>query len=187
MSHIRWWEDLPFWFVRAEEGKKTFDRYKWAVERLPKPPAKVLEIGFSSGEALSWIASLGYDCVGVDLSEVVENITKDPAIEYFGMNVDGPDGTDYREDWSGKFDVVILLEVLQHTIFDENVLFKVWHYLKPEGHLFLSTERGKLVNKGVHYYPRDILLTMLSALRFKIDEYVVDSQPGYIWVHARKM
>jgi len=186
IERIKWWDELAPLFVGGLEGKRFFDRYKWFVKHLPPAPAKLLEIGINSGDALSWIASLGYECTGVDFPEVIERINKISGIEYVGMNVDGPDGTDYRKDWVEKFDVIIMAEVLQHTIFDENILYKMWHYLKHGGYILLSMERNKLVNKAIHYYPLDVIYAILSALGYIPIEHVIDAQPGYIWIYAKK-
>ncbi len=163
-----------------------FARYYWFVNRLPPPPATILEIGCNSGEALAKIADEGYECYAVDFPNIIARIHKHPEIKYIGMNVDGPDATAWKKEWAEKFDVIIIAEVLQHVIFDENVLYACWHYLKPKGKLLLSTENINLTRGAVHFYPTNILNKMLEVLNFKILEHTVLGQTGYIWIYATK-
>ena len=185
---INWWDSAQKACEGANEGKvgEKFARYFWFADRLPPPPATILEIGCSSAEALAQIADEGYECYAVDFSNVIAKIDKHPEIKYIGMNVDGPDGTAWKKEWTEKFDAIIMGEVLQHVIFDENVLYACWHYLKPGGRLLLSTENVNLGRLGVHFYPTNILNKMLEVLNFKITEYTTAGQPDYIWVCATK-
>jgi len=154
---------------------------------LPPLPAQILEIGCSSGEAIKQISDLGYDCVALDLPRTLESITTYPNINYVAMNIDGPDATEYPKNWKERFDAVIMGEVLQHTIFDENVLYKCWQFLKTDGTFLMSTENEMLANHSVHYYPTDILLKMLEVLGFNVVEYTTKGQHRYIWLHAKKL
>lgn len=185
---INWWDSAQKAFGGAKEGKvgKKFARYFWFVDRLPPLPATILEIGVSSGEALAEIADEGYECYAADFPNVIAKIDKHPEIKYIGMNVDGPDGTAWKKEWAEKFDAIIMGEVLQHVIFDENVLYACWHYLKPGGRLLLSTENVNLVHLGVHFYPTNTLSRMLEVLNFKIIEHTISGQAGYIWICATK-
>ncbi len=185
---IKWWDSAQMDFAGIREGKMgpKFTRYLWFADRLPPLPASVLEIGCSSGEALAQIADKGYECYAVDFPNIIAKIDKHPKIKYIGMNVDGPDGTAWKKEWAEKFDVIIIAEVLQHVIFDENVLYACWHYLKPDGRLLLSTENTRLVSGAIHAYPTEILKRMLTVLNFKIIEYTTRGLQDYIWVYATK-
>jgi len=171
------------------EGKISpgFERYKWFISKLPPPPVKVLEIGFNSGEALSYINDLGYECTGIDLSFIVQKYGKNPKIKYIERNMDNPNAYDLAQLFHEEFDIVILGEVLQHIIFDTNLLYAIWFYLKPNGLLLMSTENCNLVNQAIRYYPTDILKTMLEILSFKIEDLKIDGQKYYIWISARKI
>lgn len=183
----KWSESAARAFKIAREGKRSFSRYEWFLKKLPEPPATVLEIGCSSGDGIAYISEHGYTCTALDFPEVITNIQKKEDIEYVGDNIDGPNAENYRKEWVEKFDAVIMGEVLQHVIFDENVLYKIWHYLKPGGSLIMSTENENLVNLAVHYYPQDIMRAMLHALGFKIVASTTQGQTYYIWIHAVKL
>ena len=50
-------------------GEKPSSRVAAAVDRLPRPPARALCLGEGECRNACYLASLGYDCVAVDVSE----------------------------------------------------------------------------------------------------------------------
>jgi len=186
--NIKWWNKMQEAFKVGREGKPKFKRYKWFKDRLPPPPAKIMEMGCSSGEAINWIASFGYDCTAVDFPIVIEKIkNKNSKIEYVGANLDGIDSSDLKRNWVGEFDAIIAGEILQHLVFDENFIYRAWHYLKNGGRFLLSTENTKLVRGAVRFYPTNIILGMFKVLNFKVLEYTTEGQREYIWICAEKI
>jgi len=104
------------------------------------------------------------------------------------MNMDIPPLYNPKdEEFMNQFDVVIICEVLQHLIFDVNLLYLAWSYLKDDGHLFITTENKRLVKHSVRYYPDKIILKMLEVLQYKTKEHTTQGQTNYIWVHAQKV
>jgi len=180
------------WSKKSEEifhseGKWAFPRYKWFTERLPllkendKP--KVLEIGCNTGDAIKHISALGWDCTAVDISDKMERPSN---VNLMIINVDSP-----NIDWIKKvgvdtYDAIIMGEVLQHIIFDANLLSAIWLLLKPNGTFLMSTESRNLVNHAIRYYPKDTIERLLNVFDFNIIETNETGQDGYIWVYATK-
>lgn len=197
MKTIKLWEEDKKCFSGLVEGRldeHNFSRYYWFFNHIEKEhlyTGEILEIGCNSSEALGHLADKGYSCTAVDLPIVIEAIEKsrfkNGKIDYIAMDVDQPDATSWRKDWKEKFDVIIMGEVLQHLIFDMNVLYAIWHYLKPGGLLLMSTELENLANKAVRYYPKNILFMMLRVLQFTIEDLTTEGQKNYIWMKARKI
>ena len=176
--------------VFKNEGKAEFPRYKWFSEHM-KPPAELLEIGFNSGEALSWFADMGFKCTGIDLPRVVSEAS-DTRIEFIAQNMDDPNARKlallFKNAMENReFDYVICAEVIQHLLFDENCLYAIWHYLKPDGKLLLSTECKNLVRHGLRYYDVHGLTRVLETLQFVIEDISITGQDGYVWICARKV
>ena len=171
--------------IFKNEGHRSFSRYGWFKDRM-KAPAKVLEIGFNSGDALSYLADLGFECTGIELPRLAK-LGSDPRIEYITQNMDSPNGEQLASLFNEEFDYVILGEVLQHLVFDENCLYAIWHYLKPNGKILLSTENRKIVRHALRYYDSSGLIKTLEVLQFKVEDFTLTEQPGYIWVCARKV
>ena len=171
--------------VFRNEGMRKFSRYQWFLDHMT-PPADLLEIGFCSGDALSWYADMGFKCTGIDLPKNVEQAT-DSRIEYIIQNMDNCNGGELASMFFNKFDYVICAEVLQHLLFDENCLYAIWHYLKPGGKLLLSTECKKLQEHAFRYYDVQGLIRTLETLQFKMEDFTTQGQPGCVWVCARKI
>lgn len=127
---------------------------------------KILEVGSGLGYLTYALAQEGYNITGLDISiDAVEKAEKQ-----FGKHFICEDVYQYAIDNNGKYDVVILTEVIEHVpdpcVFS-NILLKL---LKSEGNLIISTP-----NKSA--YPRHeywntelppVHLTWFSEDSFKI-------------------
>ena len=72
--------------LREGIGLIEFERTKEIlVEKLPKPPAVIYDIGGGYGEYAWWLASLGYEVHLFDLSETNIKMSKELAAEYPGV------------------------------------------------------------------------------------------------------
>jgi len=175
------WKKLEKVYSKAGEGKLEA-RYKWILKRLPKPPAKILEIGCSSGEVLSKLAERGYHCVGLDLPKVIKSL-RAPNFETLGINIDK---LLFEPRWRGVFDVVICNEVIQHVVFDEVLLWQLWNALREHGDLFLTTiirETGIGNVRTRTYKPKEIR-RLLEIMGFQVLEHKIHGD--HIWIHATK-
>jgi len=181
------------WSKKSEEifhgeGKWNFPRYKWFAERLPpikegneKP--KVLEIGCNTGDAIKHISDLGWDCTAIDISDKMERPSN---VNLIVLNVDTPHINWIKKVGVDTYDAIIMGEVLQHIIFDADLLSAIWLLLKPDGVFLMSTESRKLANHALRYYPKDSIKRLLNVFDFNIIETDEEGQDGYIWVHATK-
>jgi len=175
------WKQLEEVFAENKEGKIEA-RYKWEFERMPDPPAKVLEVGCSSGKALSKLVEKGYECVGLDLPKSIANL-ENPNFETLQLNVDK---LLFEPRWRGVFDVVICNEVIQHVVFDEVLLWQLWNALRERGDLFLTTiirETG-IGNVRVRTYKPKEILKLLKIIGFEVLEHEVHGD--HIWIYAVK-
>ena len=72
--------------LREGIGLIEFERTKEIlVEKLPKPPAVIYDIGGGYGEYAWWLATLGYEVHLFDLSETNIKMSKELAAEYPGV------------------------------------------------------------------------------------------------------
>ena len=63
------------------------------LERLPKPPAVLYDIGGGYGEYAWWLASLGYEVHLFDLAETNIRLSAELAAEYPGVSLCATRGT----------------------------------------------------------------------------------------------
>jgi len=116
--------DLP---ERCMHWLETLLKYKL-------PPAKVLEIGCAHGGFLGILQLMGYDVVGLELSDWVAEFAKST----FNIPVfKGP--LEEQQFPSKTFDVIILMDVLEHLPDPRTTLKACLKVLKPEGFLLIQT------------------------------------------------
>lgn len=106
-----------------------------ALASTPKG-ARVLDYGCGRGEFTEYLAQLGFQATGVDLSEEAINFNRRdfPSLEWQPIFVDQPAPFD-----DGAFDAVWCSEVVEH-VYDVNGIFAEFsRLLKPGGLLVLTT------------------------------------------------
>jgi SAM-dependent methyltransferase len=109
---------------------------------LRPPPARVLEIGFGSGESLRYLAQAGYqDLHGWDISADCVEVARQNQVPATLHHVDALDALRAHEPDS--FDVIIAKDLLEHLPRESVIPFTagVFRVLKPGG-VFL----GRLPN-----------------------------------------
>lgn len=129
--------------------------------KVPKPPAKVLDHGFGSGNNLIFFSSKGYECFGCEIAEELIKITQEK-FDKFNKPVDlkliHGDYLDYNENF---FDIIVSWNTIHYLGKREKVLTIIDEFhriLKPEGVLILSTlhpdnsllKRAVLIGNGTY-------------------------------------
>ena len=128
--------------LRTGIGLIEFERTKEILlEKLPKPPAVIYDIGGAYGEYSWWLASLGYDVHLFDLSETNIAMSAELAADYPGVKLASATVCDARNiprpDKSA--DAVLLMGPLYSiTEYEERILAieECGRLLKDDGILF---------------------------------------------------
>lgn len=151
--------------LRLDIGRIEFDRTKEILlEKLPKPPAVIYDIGGAYGEYAWWLSSLGYEVHLFDLSETNIEMSKELANEYPGTKLKAAEVSDARTiprpDKSA--DAILFMGPLYSiTEYDERLLAikECYRLLKDDGLLFSAA------------------LTPYSVLIPRIAKYHIDDSP----------
>lgn len=130
--------------LRSGIGLIEFERTKEILlEKLPKPPAVIYDIGGAYGEYAWWLASLGYEVHLFDLSETNIAMSAELAAEYPGASLASALVCDARNlprpDKSA--DAILLMGPLYSiTEYDERILAirECRRLLKDDGLLFCA-------------------------------------------------
>lgn len=113
-------------------------RFKVAAELVPMPTnveAQCLELGGGMAEFSQKLAESGYKVTFADLSP--NNVAHAQGLGFESHQIDFNFGLPGLQDAS--FDLVVMLEVIEHIVNAEHLLAEVRRVLKPGGALVLST------------------------------------------------
>jgi len=98
------------------------------------PTGRILDVGCGSGVFLAAMSRRGWDVAGIEPHRaVVEDLRR-----HHGFDVREGMLDDTPVDW-GPFDVVALLDVLEHLPYPSAALERVWLLLRPGGLLVIAT------------------------------------------------
>lgn len=149
--------------LRTGIGLIEFERTKEILlEKLPKPPAVIYDIGGAYGEYSWWLSSLGYEVHLFDLSETNIKMSEELAVEYPNVSLKSAMICDARSiprpDESA--DAILLMGPLYSiTEYEERILaIKESHrLLKDDGILFSAalTPYSVLVSRLAVYHGDD--------------------------------
>ncbi len=109
------------------------------VNKYLKGKKKILDIGCGAGTISLYLANIGNEVLGIDISQNAINSCNESA-KFLGFrNINFERITFPDKVPSGQFDYIICSEVLEHLENDDLALKKIYALLKPEGVAVIST------------------------------------------------
>lgn len=158
-----------------ENYEKRFFQYRDIFESLfaqrlkmirrYKKSGRVLDIGCAHGFLLEYLKKAGYECFGTDISEY--------AVEYAKKHFNIPiqlgdiDAINYPENY---FDVIVMLDVIEHVRDPLATFERVKKYLKDDGILIVQT-------------PFDLYHWEVAAKAFFSGKKIGTNEPSAIPMH----
>jgi SAM-dependent methyltransferase len=124
------------------------------VQRFVPPGGKLLDVGANFG-LFAREAARGYDTLGIEPSAAVVARARE---EFGAPLVQGSIDAD-EPAYAAAFDAVTLFDVLEHLSDPGQALERCHRYLKPGGHLFITTpDIGSVMARllGRHWYYVDM-------------------------------
>ncbi len=162
------------------EGCLT-SHYAAALELMPRPTSgrdRLLELGAGHCEIARVLRRQGWQVHTADLQQ--DCVAEAIALGFPATRLDLNEGVPFPD---GAFDLVVMLEVIEHVVRAERALGEIWRVLSPGGHLLLSTPnhafyksriralKGRpLGMEGEHYrfFVKAQLESLLSTTGFRI-------------------
>lgn len=193
-------KDIAKWydkFSKTQENEGINLRNKkiqeWLIKFGLKEDSKVLEIGCGIGtqtELLAEYLNEKGSILSNDLSEKSIELAKKRLRSY--DNISFLSGDIVKQNIEGKFDIILLPDVLEHIpIVDHNLLFKkIRHLIKPEGFILIhipnpnylqwchenTPEMLQIIDQPIHtsilvenIYPNDLYIDYLETYSIWID------------------
>lgn len=135
-----------------------YSEYVWkarlrTIKKYKSPPARFLDVGCSFGGFILTALKEGYDAYGIDVSSfVVKEAKNEPLLK---NRIIQSNLLDYEP--KEPFDIITLIEVIEHVPEPEQVFQKLYDLLNPRGLLIIQTAnfdglQAKLFKEHYHYY-----------------------------------
>ena len=164
------WNDL---YSRREGKEHKFNKFL-ADSVKDRTPGKALDIGMGQGRNSMFLAALGWDVTGFDISEVAVKQAKEAA-EKRGLKINAMVGDVDKFDY-GKERYDLIVGMYMHEYLNRNAK-KVVAALKPGGILVVEgiqrdINKANLTGDRYGYFPNE-LPKIFGALRVRFYEDIV--------------
>ncbi|HVZ12778.1 MAG TPA: class I SAM-dependent methyltransferase [Patescibacteria group bacterium] len=126
-------------FKTIESNNFTYRLLISELEKLVKKDIRILDIGCGAGTLDFYIANKGPKILGIDISDIAINSCIETAKQLGIKNAEFKRIYFPRENVTGKFDLIIFTEVIEHLEDDVLALQKINKLLNTNGKLILST------------------------------------------------
>lgn len=163
---------------------------------LPKSASNVLEIGAASGQTLRWIRTIYPDAMttGVEINDAVAG--------ELSRNVDVAIIGDIDECLPRlkKYDLILMLDVLEHLVDSASVLQNVRGLLEPGGHIVVSVpnlahlsvtvpllfrrqfdyqDAGILDRTHVRFFVENTAIGLMNGASLNVSKGLISGMQGY--------
>jgi 2-polyprenyl-3-methyl-5-hydroxy-6-metoxy-1,4-benzoquinol methylase len=133
----------------------VIDRWYWLKKHLTKlTGGKLIDIGCGSGAFSLGAGKLNFDALGLSWDKVNQDKAAERARilkleNKVHFEIQDVRFLDERKEYTGKYDVAICTENIEHIINDQKLMTDMANVLKPGGLLLLTTPNYNYVPMGI--------------------------------------
>jgi 2-polyprenyl-3-methyl-5-hydroxy-6-metoxy-1,4-benzoquinol methylase len=109
-------------------------KYLLVANRL-RPRSEVLEIGCHTGAFSRYLMAQGHSVVGLDYDESAVGVARDAGVDARCLDITEPRAMSALD---GRFDAILLMDVLEHLPKPEGVLSRIRTLLKPQAQVLIT-------------------------------------------------
>lgn len=111
-----------------------FGKYVSVAKKLPTR-GSVLEIGCHTGYFSAYLSQQGFDVLGIEKNQIAVDIAQQQNIPVLCIDIEQPEALNAI----GKsFDIILLMDVLEHLVQPDVVLQRIRNFLKPNGKVIIT-------------------------------------------------
>ncbi|AFZ34371.1 3-demethylubiquinone-9 3-methyltransferase [Stanieria cyanosphaera PCC 7437] len=112
------------------------------IQKCVNPGGKILDLAAGGGNFSLVLAELGYEVTWNDLREELVDYVK---LKYEKGKINYLPGNIFELDLEPNFDLILIAEVIEHVAYPDKFLEQVSKYLKPGGHIIMTTPNGEYI------------------------------------------
>jgi len=150
----------------VERAKRATFRKFYRLPALPSPPARLLEVGCGTGDAIQVAHEMGFECVGVDISNeaIADAKRRFPDLAFYAGKIEQLPFS------SGFFDVIALFDAIEHFIDAHSLADALTGLLAPNGRILIVTPNMESLSAKIlgprwfHAFSEHVLLYCPKSL-----------------------
>jgi SAM-dependent methyltransferase len=130
---------------------------------------QILDIGCGEGGVLIPLLERGCDCVGIELDEIKSGYARELLAPFILKGqADIVNQNIYEElaikRFQGRFDLIILKDVIEHIPDQESLIPYLRKFLKPEGHIYFGFPPWQMPHGGHQQICQNKIISMIPWL-----------------------
>ena len=137
-ERIRQIYDSPFY---RQDTASILSQFGVVLHLIPKPPAKIIDLGCGFGWTSCFLSRMGYDVLGQDISPEAVTYSYRNKKRYEAESVEFVQSNYQSLEYESLFDCALFFSSLHHAENEDLALRSVYRVLKPGG-IVICSEPG---------------------------------------------